>query len=166
MWRLTEPAGCDVVLTSSSAHMSELWRNIAPAGRLIQFGSSDPTNLDASPFTRGATYSSINIDALYLQNPKLLSRYLSPVMYLVPSLILTHHYRVWKDAYLCCSPLLAQSIHDSTDKLNVFHMSAIAEALRSYSGNLWDKKHIISYKQAESIPVSLLDLRSVPSREY
>jgi len=73
-----------------------------------------------------------------------------------PWLVLTRFYRVWEDAYLCCSPLFAQPV----DKLNIFPMNAIAEALRSYRGNLWDKKHIISYRQAESILVSLPNLRS------
>lgn len=70
----TNSNGFDVVLTSGTNYLGELWRTIAPAGRLIQCGPSDLPQLDTGAFSRGASYSSIDIDVLYSRKSKLLSR--------------------------------------------------------------------------------------------
>lgn len=76
--RATEGLGIDVILNAASGNaMHEAWRCIASFGRFIDVGrmdvhADDRLNLDV--FKRNASFSSFDMGAIYLENPRLMAR--------------------------------------------------------------------------------------------
>jgi len=86
---LTEGLGFDVIFTGDSKNLQDFWRTIAPGGRLVHIGSTNISQFDSVPFTRGATFSCIDIRTLFLHKLRLLCRYVLVVIMHFTAHILT-----------------------------------------------------------------------------
>ncbi|KAI1341909.1 hypothetical protein F5Y15DRAFT_351197 [Xylariaceae sp. FL0016] len=133
--RITHGNGVQVVINNLTGELlRQTWHCIAPFGRFIELGVKDiksNTGLDMVPFLNNASFSGVNILAMYRTNPRVFSKLMADVM-----------------------KYFTQGVFKLVQPLNVKKFSEIADAFRMLQSRRYVGKVVLKVVDDDMVPVT------------
>ena len=155
--RMTRKRGVDVVLNSLGGEgMRKSWECIAPLGRFIEIGLKDAYNngsLPMLPFSKSATFASVNGIEILSEKPALLGQILRAVIDL---------FQQGKIISECMAPALVHAFDAHLTDLSdphpqhVYRSGDIVDAFRYLRSGNNTGKTIIELHRSDLLPVSVI----------